>query len=83
MLHRVYLHGTICNGGGAFHRLHLGCRGIQERLVRQVDAAELETGVRLSGFDDELHRLTGVQRCALERRGALGKGLLHACSHNS
>ena len=76
----VDLHRALGQGGGALDGLHLVHIGIDERLVGQIDAAELETVAFRGGFERERDLLPGVERGALER-GRTGEGVLDGGGH--
>ena len=43
MLDGVNFYGSLCQSRGAFYRLHFVDIGIDERLIRQVNATKFET----------------------------------------
>ena len=61
MLDGVNLHGTFGEGRGALDGLHLLDVGGNERLVRQVGAAELEAVALGRGLEGQGDLFTGVK----------------------
>ena len=74
MLHGMDPHGARGQGGGPLHLLHPAHVGIDDWLVRQVDAAELESMASRGGLDGEGDLLAGMQGGAFQR-GRSRKGV--------
>jgi hypothetical protein len=66
MFNRVDLHRTFGEGGGPLDGLDFFHIGVDERLVWEIDAAELEAVTFRCGFDGQADFLPGVERGAFE-----------------